>query len=74
MAVGGSDRKMTTSPNKTDALLARITILETHVAHQGQAIEELSTVLAQQWENINEVASKLQQINLKMENLEGDFG
>ena len=74
MAVGGSDRKMTTSPNKTDALLARITILETHVTHQDQIIEELSAVLTQHWENINEVASKLQQLTLKMKKLDGDFG
>ena len=74
MAEGGSVRKMTTSPNETDALLARITILETHVAHQDEVIEELSTVLAQQWENINEVASKLHQIQLKIEKLDEDFG
>ncbi|MEE2662367.1 MAG: SlyX family protein [Pseudomonadota bacterium] len=65
---------MTTSPNETDALLARITILETHVAHQDEVIEELSTVLAQQCENINEVASKLHQIQLKIEKLDEDFG
>ena len=65
---------MRTSPNKTDALLARITILETHVAHHDQIIEELSAVLTQHWENMNEVAGKLQQLNLKMEKLDGDFG
>ena len=65
---------MTTNPNKTDALLARITILETHVTHQDQIIEELSAVLTQHWENINEVTSKLQQLTLKMEKLDGDFG
>lgn len=74
MAEGGSDRKMTTSPNKSDTLAARITTLETHIAHQDQVIDELSTVLAQQWKKVSEVANKLQQINLKMEKLDGDLG
>jgi len=74
MAVGDSGNKMTTSRNRTDAILARITTLETHVAHQDQVIDELSSVLTQQWEKVNEVAEKLEQIKRSIEKLNGDFG
>lgn len=57
-----------------EILNARIDELEIHIAHQGQAIEDLNKVTALQWREIEELTRKLGNLGRRLNLVEESAG
>ena len=56
----------------TDDLEDRVIDLETHLAHQGATVQDLSDMIARQWDVIDRMVKKVERLEDRIRILEAD--
>jgi SlyX protein len=59
--------------NEFDELAARLTALESHIAHQDGAIDDLNEMVNRQWAEIETLRRDLAELRARLTRVEGDL-